>query len=196
MKRQNKQKTSTPKKQSKAAGMKVATAKKAVTLAAAATRPKIKAGASVNDVQAVKDAIASIRQTLTFLVGIAPADVRHTFKLGDARWPLVQVALKAVQDNPSMLPPSFDADDFAATVALFDELGEMQTVVNQLISDLNDTHTAVGGKAMQYLLQVKKLVDANLNSTPGLKTVAAQLVFSTHASSTPTPTPAPASPSN
>jgi hypothetical protein len=143
-------------------------------------------------VQSVKDAIAGIRQTLGVLVSITPKDIQHTFKLGDSRWPAAQLALQTAQDNPAIMPPGFDLAGFQSTMDLFDELTELQTVADQLDSDLSDTHIAVGGKAMQYTLQVKKLVDASLKTAPGMKPVADKLAaYFGHASPTPPPAPAP-----
>jgi hypothetical protein len=152
---------------------------------------KLASAASADDVQSVKDAIASIRQTLGVLVSITPKDIQHTFKLGDSRWPAAQLALQTAQDNPAIMPPGFDLAGFQSTMDLFDELTELQTVADQLDSDLSDTHIAVGGKAMQYTLQVKKLVDASLKTAPGMKPIADKLAaYFAHASPTPPPAPA------
>jgi hypothetical protein len=152
---------------------------------------KLASAASADDVQSVKDAIASIRQTLGVLVSITPKDIQHTFKLGDSRWPAAQLALQTAQDNPAIMPSGFDLAGFQSTMDLFDELTELQTLADQLDSDLSDTHIAVGGKAMQYTLQVKKLVDASLKTAPGMKPIADKLAaYFAHASPTPPPAPA------
>ena len=153
-------------------------------------RKRTAARVSDNDVTTVKEAIAGIRQTLSFLVSLPSTEISHTFKLGDQRWPFTQIALQAAQDNPGIVPPAFDLAGFAALVALFDELGELQTVVDQLSSDLKDTRISVGGQALQAALAVKKLVDANLSSTPGLKTVADKLAAAFVHVTVPTPPPA------
>ncbi len=156
-------------------------------------KPGIAASISSDDVQAVKDAIATIRQKLSVLVSMTPAQIQATFKLGDARLPAALLALQTIQDNPGIVSPNYDAAGFQNAVDLFDVLTELQSLADQLDSDLNDTRIAVGGMIMQYALEAKKLVDANLKSTPGLKTVADKLsAFFAHATPAPAPAPAPA----
>ena len=83
--------------------------------------------------------------------------------------------IKAAQNNPSILPASFDAAGFANNVALFATLTDIDTVVGQLKSELDDTRLVVGGQAMSGATDVYSYVKAAVKKTPGLKPLAEQL---------------------
>jgi hypothetical protein len=125
--------------------------------------------------QAVKDAISTIETNLPFLISLTNDERRTLFKAGPKRLSFVQNALTASQDNPDILPKSFDAAEFESDVELFAALTEIGTLVEQLFSKIDDTRLAVGSEAMDEASDVYNYVKAAVKKTPGLKPVADQL---------------------
>ncbi len=135
----------------------------------------ISAQVSDQKMQAVKDAISTIETNLPFLISLTNDERRTLFKAGPKRLSFVQNALTASQDNPDILPKSFDAAEFESDVELFAALTEIGTLVEQLFSKIDDTRLAVGSEAMDEASDVYNYVKAAVKKTPGLKPVADQL---------------------
>ena len=150
--------------------------------------------ATVSDatVQAVKDAVATIQQKLPFLVNLTPDERKGLFKAGPNSLSFVQNALQAAQNNPDIFPKSFDTAEFASDVNLFAVLTDLNTLVAQLASEIDDTRLAVGGESMKEATQVYNYVKAAVATTPGLKPVADQLGQRFQKASAAQPAPAPA----
>lgn len=150
--------------------------------------------ATVSDatVQAVKDAVATIQQKLPFLVNLTPDERKGLFKAGPNSLSFVQNALQAAQNNPDIFPKSFDTSEFASDVNLFAVLTDLNTLVAQLASEIDDTRLAVGGESMKEATQVYNYVKAAVATTPGLKPVADQLGQRFQKASAAQPAPAPA----
>ncbi len=151
----------------------------------------ISATVSAADLQAVKDAIATIQQKLPFLVNLTADERKAIFKTGPNSLSFVQNALQAAQNNPDIFPKSFDVAEFASDVNLFAILTELNTLSAQATSKLDDTRLAVGGEAMKEATQVYNYVKAAAVNTPGLKPVAEQLGQRFQKASAAQPAPAP-----
>ncbi len=134
----------------------------------------ISAQLSAADIQAVKDAVAAVRQKLPFLVSLTNDERKSIYKAGNSL-SFVQGSLQAAKNNPGILPASFDAAGFESDVNLFAVLTELNTVVAQVASEMDDTRMAVGSEAMGESTQVYNYVKAAAKTTPGLKPVADQL---------------------
>ena len=127
------------------------------------------------DVQAVKDAFATILNKLPFLVNLTVDERKSTFKTGHDSLSFVQNALTAAKTNPTILPASFSTMEFKNDVDLFSVLSELGTLAASVASQIDDTRLAVGGEAMQQANQVYNYVKAASKTEPGLKPVAEQL---------------------
>ncbi|MEK6558263.1 MAG: hypothetical protein AABZ14_08195 [Candidatus Margulisiibacteriota bacterium] len=127
------------------------------------------------DKQAVKDALAQIRQKLPFLITLTLAERKQASKMGNKNLPFAQNALDAARNNPNIIPPDFSVDEYAKDVRLWSELQDIDTVIQQLQSDINDTKLAVGSEAYGAATQIYGLVKNASKRSPGLKPVAAQL---------------------
>lgn len=66
-------------------------------------------------------------------------------------------------------------EEFSSDVDLFAVLTDLNTLVSQLASEIDDTRMAVGGEAMSEASDVYNYVKAAAKKTPGLKPVADQL---------------------
>ena len=104
------------------------------------------------DLQAVSDAIVTIRSKLPFLIDLSPQDKRRLFKMGDVSRAFVEKALIAAQANPQVLPPAFDVAEYARDWALWAQLGPIVTQVVQLGELVDDTQTALGADLMNAAL--------------------------------------------
>ena len=135
----------------------------------------ISAQISGETMQAVKNALATLETNLPFLIKLSDTERKALFKAGPKRLSFVQNALTASQDNPDILPKSFDAAEFESDVELFAALTEINTLVAQLASKVDDTRMAVGSEAMNEASDVYNYVKAAVKKTPGLKPVADQL---------------------
>ncbi len=150
----------------------------------------ISATVSAADLQAIKEAIATIQQKLPFLINLTVDDRKATFKAGPNSLSFVQNALQAAQNNPDIFLKSFDAVEFGSDVNLFAVLTDINTTVAQLASEIDDTRMAVGGEAMKEAAQVYNYVKTAAATTPGLKPVADQLGQRFQKASAATPAPA------
>lgn len=135
----------------------------------------INATLSETDAQAIKDAFATVKQKLPFLVNLTPEERRAIFKTGPDSLSFVQNALSAAQNNPAIFPASFNTADFQKDVDLFAALTELSTMSDGTTSQIDDTRLAVGGEAMQQAIQVYNYVREAAKNTPGLKPIADQL---------------------
>ena len=152
----------------------------------------ISATVSEADAKAVKDAVAVIQQKLPFLIDLTVDERKGTFKAGPNSLSFVQTAMQAAQNNPDIFPKSFDVAEFASDVNLFAVLTELNTVLAQLTSSIDDTRLAVGGEAMKEATQVYNYVKTAAANTPGLKPVADQLGQRFQKAGNGQPAPAPA----
>ena len=124
------------------------------------------------DLQAVRAAFAEIISKLPFLINLTNLERRRIHKAGPDSLSFLQNALATAQANTTIFPPSFDTAGFARDVKLFEILTDLQTVSEQLASQIDDTRLAVGGEAMEAATQTYKYVTTAAKTTPGLKPVA------------------------
>jgi len=127
------------------------------------------------DVQAIKAAFDTIAQKLPFLISLTNAERMGLRKTGTERLGFVMSAAQAAQNNPTILPASFDAAGFQAAVALFSALTDVNGVSQQVCSKIDDTHLDVGVQLMDEASDVYKYVKTAAKKTSGLKPVAIQL---------------------
>jgi hypothetical protein len=136
---------------------------------------QISATVTDKNLQAVKDSITAIETALPFLISLTEAERKQLFKVGPERLSFVQNAGQAAQDNPDILPRTFDTDGFESSVALFAAMTEISTLIKQLSSKIDDTRMDVGVQAIGGASDVYGYVKAAARKTPGLKPVADQL---------------------
>src|SRR6185436_10118237 len=120
------------------------------------TYQNISAEVTTADLQVIKDALATIRQKLPFLVNLTKAERKNLYKTGESRLSFVQNAKAVAQNNPGLLPAIFDVDQFASDVELFAVLTELTTMFKQLFSQSDDTRLAVGAASLAGASQVYK----------------------------------------
>ena len=141
------------------------------------------------DMQAVSDALTTIRTKLPFLIDLSPVEKRRLFKMGDGSRAFVEKALIAAQANPQVLPPAFDLAEYARDWALWAQVSTLATNITQLSELIDDTQTALGSDLMNAALTAYGYL--NEASVGGLEEIKADLGKRfTRSSSSPAPTPA------
>ena len=104
-------------------------------------------------------------------------DRRALFKMSDKRAAFVRNAVSAAENTlvQAILPPSFNRTTFAANAELVASLVEVRTVIEQLLSDVDDTTMAFGSDTVNAAARLYSYVKAGAVDNPGLKPIAAQL---------------------
>lgn len=106
------------------------------------------------DRQVVLDALQTIRTKLSFLIDLSPEDRKALPKLGATGHGFVAQALELAEQNPDILPRSFDVEEMRKDVELLGALLPVVTAFRQLNELLDDTYTAVGSEAYAAALVV------------------------------------------
>jgi len=104
--------------------------------------------------QAVFAAIQTIRQKLPFLIDLTPEERRTLPRSGDKSRGFVEQALQVAEQNPDILPRTFDVGEMRNDVELLSALSSVQTAVSQLNELVDDTLLAVGSEAYAASLLV------------------------------------------
>ena len=146
-----------------------------------APAPSAKAAASdptaAIDLDGIKADAASIREKLPNLRVLTKATRQQLFKMGDKRAALVRDSITA-SENPlvqAVLPPSFDRAKFGSNAERTATLIEVRTVLEQLLSDVDDTAMDVGSETVNAAAKLYGYVKAGAEDNPGLKPIAEQL---------------------
>jgi hypothetical protein len=121
---------------------------------------RISASLSQADRQAVLDAVNTIRTKLPFLVDLSPEERKSLPRMGDTGRGFVAQALEIAEQNPDILPRSFDVAEMRKDVELLNALLPVVTAFAQLKELLDDTYTAVGSEAYAAALLVYQFVRA------------------------------------
>jgi hypothetical protein len=121
---------------------------------------RISAQLGESDRQAVFAAIQTIRQKLPFLIDLTPEERHALPKLGDKSRVFVEQALQVAEQNPDILPRSFDVGEMRNDVELLDALSPVLTAVSQLNELVDDTLLAVGSEAYAASLLVYQFARA------------------------------------
>lgn len=135
----------------------------------------IDAAVSAADLQAIKDAFATIKQKLPFLVNLTNDERKSIVKTGSGSLTFVTKALSGAQANPTIFPGTFNKEAFQRDVDLFAVLTELTTLVNQVGEQIDDTRMAVGGEAMRHAMQSYEYIKTAAKTEPGLKSLADEL---------------------
>lgn len=139
------------------------------------TIQNIDAAVSAADLQAIKDAFATIEQKLPFLVNLTNDDRQSIVKIGPGSFMFVTKALSGAQANPHIFPDTFDTEAFKRDVDLFVVLTELNTLANQISEQIDDTRMAAGGEAMRQARQSYEYIKTAAKTEPGLKALAEEL---------------------
>jgi hypothetical protein len=97
--------------------------------------------------QAVFAAIETIRQKLPFLIDLTIEERRALPRFGEKSRGFVEQALQVAEQNPGILPITFDVGEMRNDVELLSALSSVLIAVSQLNELVDDTVMAVGSDA-------------------------------------------------
>src|SRR5262245_13301522 len=97
---------------------------------------------TVEELETAARSLKALRQTMPFLVTLPPAE-RRKAALKPQQLALAESCLAAARENRSILPPSFDFEQFEHNVRITVSLHKCLQDLKQLASDVQDTLTAV-----------------------------------------------------
>jgi hypothetical protein len=110
--------------------------------------------------QAVLAAIQTIRQKLPFLLDLTPEERRALPRIGDKSRGFIEQALLVAEQNPDILPRTFDVGEMRNDVELLSALSSVFTALSQLYELVDDTVVAVGSDAYTSSLLVYQFARA------------------------------------
>lgn len=137
--------------------------------------PNISASITPAQKTTIKNNLAAITAILNFLVNLTPKQRQKLFKMGNKSVGYAQLALQIAQNNPGILPASFNTTEFAKDVALSNDLVEIESVLTPLAEGTSDTLMAVGNETMKQANQVYALVKVAAKADSNMSNLAKQL---------------------
>ena len=140
------------------------------------------------DKDAVLAAIRTIKEKLPFLIDLSPEE-RHTLpKMGDKSNAFVGKAAEIATQNSDFLPRSFNVNELASDVALYDDLRSISLALTPVAELIDDTMLEVGSEAYAAALTVYQYAK-NAGQGAALDEVADELGKRFARKSTPKPEP-------
>ncbi len=122
---------------------------------------RISAEFSTQEQHTVMEAIATIRESLPFLIDVSPDERKSMLKLGDRNRAFTRKALEIATQTPDFLPRSFDIDEMRRDLELFESLQPMLLALMKLQELIEDTAVAAGSEAYVAALEVYRYAKAN-----------------------------------
>jgi hypothetical protein len=119
--------------------------------------------------------LASVKQSLDFLVSLNAGEKQSLFKTGANYLPFVEKAHNLAFAHPEILSPSFDAEEFKRDFALSKDLVAIADQAKALADSLGDTLVAVNSDAIAGALEVYSFARINADHVPGVKVACAEL---------------------
>ena len=103
---------------------------------------------SADDLDAVDAALSALEARLTGLVALQPDDRRGLTKMGDKSEAFCRQTLTVLQQNPQVIPPSFDLVEARADLAAVDVLRPRLARLRRLTERAEDSEMALGSDVM------------------------------------------------
>ena len=124
------------------------------------------------DLQAIRNAIASIEAKLPFLITLLPEERKRALKMPENGPDFLRKVLKALKDHPEIVPGTFNIIEFEKDVTLLLQLVEIIGSLTELKAALSDTLMALCSEAMRAGNTGYDHVKTGAETVPGLKVVA------------------------
>ena len=101
---------------------------------------------TAEDQTAVKAAFASLKQKLSFLINLDPADRKSIPRTGGKVQKFIKEALDVAVQNPTVLPVAFDVNEMIGDIQLMAYLTSIQLTLRQLLRQVDDTVMQIGSQ--------------------------------------------------
>ena len=105
------------------------------------------------DLVAVEDAIATLEQRLSGLIGLTPEERRELTKMGDKSEAFCRQAVITLGKHPDVLPRNFDVDEYRADLAALDALRPLLARLQRVYDRMVDSEMALGSDLMVASLE-------------------------------------------
>jgi hypothetical protein len=135
---------------------------------------RVSANLSQSDRDIAMAAIATIKETLPFLIDLTLEERKALPKMGDKSRAFVSKALEVATQNPDFLPRSFDLEEMRRDVELFESMYPIVMAMMQLQELLDNTYMTVGSEAYAAALAVYNYAKAS-GQGAGLEAVVDEL---------------------
>lgn len=114
----------------------------------------IKGELSNEQQRAILDLLWEIQEKMPFLIDLTIDERRSLPKMGDKSRAFVDQGLVLADQNPNILPRSFDIDEYRRDIQLAKQLEPVVLAMRQVMNRLEDSYIAVGSDAYSQTLLV------------------------------------------
>jgi hypothetical protein len=117
------------------------------------TQNRISLRLTGEDIVAAEDAITTLEQRLTGLIGLTPDERRELTKMGDKSEAFCRQAVITLGKHSDVLPRNFDVDEYRADLAALDTLRPLLTRLQRVYDRMVDSEMALGSDLMVASLE-------------------------------------------
>jgi len=117
------------------------------------TQNRISLRLTGEDIVAAEDAITTLEQRLTGLIGLTPDERRELTKMGDKSEAFCRQAVITLGKHPDVLPRNFDVDEYRADLAALDTLRPLLVRLQRVYDRMVDSEMALGSDLMVASLE-------------------------------------------
>ena len=105
------------------------------------------------DLVTIEEAIATLEQRFTGLIGLTPDERRELTKMGDKSEAFCRQAVITLGKHPDVLPRNFDVDEYRADLAALDALRPLLARLQRVYDRMVDSEMALGSDLMVASLE-------------------------------------------
>lgn len=131
---------------------------------------------SADEISAIEAGLASIRQTMPFMIGLSAKDRMRLNPIGTKSTQFVQRVVESIRQNPGMAPQFIDANTLENGYMLYNQLGNILISVENLQRKVADTMLATGsathGSALDFYNSAQRAAKSGI---PGAQAVVDML---------------------
>ncbi|SMF96553.1 hypothetical protein SAMN02949497_3954 [Methylomagnum ishizawai] len=130
---------------------------------------RVNAEISPSQAEAIRAALAALRENLPFLIDLTPDERQGMLKFGEKNRSFVAKAMAVAEQNPDILPRGFNVDEMKADVRLVEDLYPLLHSVQEVLGKLENTYFAAGSEAYAAALLVYQYAKAANVATGALE---------------------------
>lgn len=105
------------------------------------------------DVSTIEEAIATLEQRLTGLIGLTPDERREMTKMGNKSEAFCRHAVTTLGKHPDVLPRNFDVDEYRNDLVALDALRPLIARLQRVYERMVDSEMALGSDLMVASLE-------------------------------------------
>ncbi|MBI1783025.1 MAG: hypothetical protein HYR66_16915 [Sphingobacteriales bacterium] len=101
------------------------------------------------ELTSVKALLQELKDKLAFTINLTPEERKQLYKVDERRVSFVENACREMENNSSILPGFFDVQSAKDDLKLYQQLKEIEVLLEQLLDKVYDTRVQAGHHAMQ-----------------------------------------------